>query len=51
MTNQRDSEIAAWMALSKILVGVYLGSYILAIGAAVTVGGIVTAAVVKRKKK
>ena len=47
---KRDSEIAGWMALSKLLVGIYFGSYILAIGAAVTIGGVVTYAIIKHRR-
>lgn len=46
----RDSEVAAWMALSKLLVGIYFGSYILAIGAAITIGGVVTCAIIKHRR-
>ena len=50
MDNRRDSEVAAWMALAKILVGLYIGSYIFAGAIALTAGGIITAAIIKHRR-
>ncbi len=50
MTN-RDTETAAWITLTKILVGVYFGSYILGVGAALAIGGAAVAAIIRHKRK
>ena len=46
----KDTEVGAWIALTKILVGVYLGSYIFAGALALTAGGIITAAIIKHRR-
>ena len=46
----RDNEVGAWMALAKVLLGVYLGSYIFAGALVLTAGGIITAAIIKHRR-
>lgn len=46
----KDSEVGAWMALTKILVGVYLGSYIFAGALVLTAGGVIAAAIIKHRR-
>ena len=50
MYYNRDNEVGAWIAMAKVLVGVYLGSYIFAGALALTAGGIITAAIIKRRR-
>lgn len=50
MTNNKDNEIGAWLAMAKILVGVYIGSYIFAGALALAAGGIITAAIIKHRR-